>query len=206
MIEQFASLFQTAITLLALAALWFLWRRTAIEQLRQDMFAIRDRLFDLALSNKDKGFSLESASYHKLRRHFHAGIRFAHRVNMLQVVFFFIFKRAFFRKFTLPESLKDRVDLAADADCAVQSEIIKLLHEWDNAVILFLRRTSPLFHLAFVSIVAFLLLKRLIPWVQSGTGTASTKVSSAVWADVVLAEEGSDADKRFDEEARLQVA
>lgn len=59
-------------------------RAYLVDQLRQELFAIRDDLFDFAA---DGGISFEDRTYRRLRQDLNSLIRFAHKVSMFRLLF-----------------------------------------------------------------------------------------------------------------------
>ena len=76
-------------TCIALAALWTLYhygfRGVALDAYRQNVFAIRDELFAVAVAGKD-GFGFNHPIYGRFRTSLNSTLRFAHHVSPLQVL------------------------------------------------------------------------------------------------------------------------
>ena len=201
--EGTIELLQTAGSLIGLFALWFFcWRRYALDKFRQELFAVRDELFDVALRHREDGFSFDSPAYGTLRRQIHASIRFAHRVNMIQVLLFMFFRRLYFSDVNVPDQNIDRGELLGNVDDSVQADIMTVLCQWDNAVISYLMRTSPLFYATWFTMVVKLLMEKVLEQRKASPKTATSGVSSVVWTDVALA----DANSEVDEESMMALA
>jgi hypothetical protein len=81
------TMLETCIVLLLTWLVWtYGWRRFALDRHRQELFSIRDRLFDLALENY-RGFSFDHPAYQAMRTSINGRLRFAHRFNSLHLVF-----------------------------------------------------------------------------------------------------------------------
>lgn len=66
------------------SALWFVgWKRYRLDLFRQELFAIRDELFDLANAG---ALSFEDPVYGGLRQLINSMIRFGHRINFIQLL------------------------------------------------------------------------------------------------------------------------
>jgi hypothetical protein len=69
--------------------LWFIgWRRYRLDVFRQNVFALRDELFDIAA---DGDIQFKDQAYGGLRRHLNATIRYGHRLNSTNVIAYQLF-------------------------------------------------------------------------------------------------------------------
>lgn len=86
--QMIVSSFGALITL-AIAYLFFyvLWQRYVIDVTRQQLFELRDQLFDLAADGK---LSFQSETYKILRKVFNTSIRFAHEADWVHIYVFYI--------------------------------------------------------------------------------------------------------------------
>lgn len=76
------------ISLLFLSILFFwLYRDYRVDKFRQEMFKLRDNLFDEAERN---GIQFDSAAYGMIRSTINGFIRFAHRINLPQAMLFIL--------------------------------------------------------------------------------------------------------------------
>lgn len=188
-------LIQTVIGILALSALWsFCWRQYALDKFRQELFAARDQLFDVALRNQNKGFGFNCPAYGQIRRQIHASIRYAHRVNMAQVLVFMYFRRLFFPDIVVPDHNKERAKLLGHAEEPVQAEVMSVLCQWDDAVISYLRRTSPTFHILWTIFYICECIGAVFEHRENVGCSTTSDVSSVVWTDVALADATSEAE------------
>ena len=75
-------------SLISLTGIWcllfILYRDYRADSLRQDLFEIRDELFDQAASGL---VDFDEPAYDMLRETLNGNIRFAHRLSLLRVVF-----------------------------------------------------------------------------------------------------------------------
>lgn len=174
-----------------LAASHFGWRQLAIDAFRQDLFEARDRLFDLALEGDGSGFGFGHPVYGTLRRQFNGAIRLAHRLSMIQVCVFFVCRlvmgpRKKFEELFPP--IESRLD---GIDDRIQAQILHIRKEWDNATLRLLKRTSPLFYVAYASLFLCLFVSKLAGYVASRVvlwRRVSDQISCTVWQDVALAD------------------
>jgi hypothetical protein len=186
---QTAQVIQAFFGFFAITGLWFWgWRRWAIDALRQDLFAARDRLFDIAAENAG-GFSFTHPHYGALRSHFHASIRFAHRMNMMQLLVVRVIQSRFAPIET--PMVHERTNFLAGVECETQAKILGVINLWHLAVVKFLARTSPLFHIMLVYWFAKAVIKVMTTRfkMQPGFPSESSRVSAAMWTEVALAED-----------------
>ncbi len=79
---------QSILTLLVLAVIVFtLWPEQRVDLFRQQMFAVRDELFDFAADGK---ISFEEPAYVLLRQLFNGFIRYAHNLTPYRVLMSFL--------------------------------------------------------------------------------------------------------------------
>lgn len=68
--------------LLLFAAVWhFMWRRTVLDQLRQNIFSVRDQLFYEAATG-ELGIGLDNGTYLEVRALLNSIIRFSHGLSL----------------------------------------------------------------------------------------------------------------------------
>lgn len=206
--NQISNCIEVAIGFFALACLWhFGWRQLAIDAFRQDLFEARDRLFDIAALGDGSGFGFGHPVYGGLRRQFNGAIRFAHRLNMIQICAFLVCRLLMGPRVKFDELIQPLEKQLEDVDCATQAQILKVKAEWDTATLRYLMRTSPLFYLAFVLLVVryfvvalacYLAKKVTLP--KRGFRGVSEQISCTVWQDVAMVDyvEQIEADARLD--------
>lgn len=93
MTESIASsvLFTSLISVTGLwVILFWLYREYRVDRFRQEVFALRDELYDYALEGH---ISFEHKAYGQLRTAMNGFIRFGHRMNLLQAVLFVVLGR-----------------------------------------------------------------------------------------------------------------
>ncbi|MEM6470822.1 MAG: hypothetical protein AAF802_14780 [Planctomycetota bacterium] len=140
----------------------FLWRDYRVDRLRQNLFAIRDELFDLADANE---LSFNDPAYGLLRSRINSSIQFAYRVNLLNLLFT--------RHAATDPGIKGKpidsyggqphVAVAWRNQCKslpkdVQSKLLKLERRYHSALVAQVVLTSP-----FVIAVIFFSICCLIP-------------------------------------------
>ena len=85
-------LFNLINSLVALAGIWFLlfvlYRNYCMDRFREDIFSLRDEVFDYASAGH---ISFDSPAYDLLRTTMNGYIRFAHKMGLLQMILFACF-------------------------------------------------------------------------------------------------------------------
>lgn len=85
---QLATIISSALTLIVLILLVFeLWPSQRVDAFRQQMFEVRDELFDLAIR---KEISFDDQAYVLLRQLMNGFIRYAHNLTPFRVLFSFL--------------------------------------------------------------------------------------------------------------------
>ena len=78
-----------AYTLLSLAGIWilfyWLYQDYCLDKFRENLFHLRDELFELALEGK---LDFESRAYGQLRSYINSSIRNGHRFGFLEIIMF----------------------------------------------------------------------------------------------------------------------
>src|ERR1035438_863123 len=75
---------ESTVLFILLIVVWFgFWSSVRIDSFRQNMFALRDELFDYASSGK---ISFSDPAYRLLRQSMNGFIRHAHRLTFFQIV------------------------------------------------------------------------------------------------------------------------
>ena len=145
-------------SLLALAGLWWLlfwlYRDYRLDAFRQELFALRDRLFDLATK---QSLGYDHPAYGSLRQTINGFIRFGHRLGLGQVILLALVSWTRRAKIagdfdeywnrvssTLPEVVREQID-----------EIDRSLHK---AVMKYLVLASPLLVILMASVIVPILL------------------------------------------------
>lgn len=188
--EQISICIQSAMVFFALAALWhFGLRQLAIDAFRQDLFEARDRLFDLAFEGDGSGFGFDHPVYGTLRRQFHSSIRLAHRLSMIQVCTFFVFRLIFGPRVQFDEMIPPVESQLGGVDDHTQARILEIKHEWDKATLRFLMRTSLLFYVAFALLFVWLVIFRCADYLANKVAMrrrVAERISCTVWQDVAM--------------------
>jgi hypothetical protein len=165
-VEDYAILFRLVISIgLFWAFAVFLWRRHAVEKFRQDMFSLRDSLFDLAAANRESEFTFGTPAYEEFRNELNGVIRFAHRISFARAM---LFHNA--RRLLLPQLATGRIVRRSWAiivgiqDEHLRTELSMRVRAMNWKIVKFMMKTSP-FCLAFAAIIIVgtivkLLLKR----------------------------------------------
>jgi hypothetical protein len=139
----------TAIRLLiTLGMLWafavFLWRRHTVEKFRQDMFALRDSLFDLADANRESEFTFGMPAYEEFRKELNAIIRFAHRISFARAMLFHYARKAFLPQIATYQIVRRRwVIIVGIQDEGLRAELNEKVRAMNWKIVTFMMKTSP---------------------------------------------------------------
>jgi len=151
-----STILSSLVSLLLIIVLYFvLYRRYALDNYRDQIFKVREALFDLAMDNKSLSF--RSEVYRNFEILLNNNIRFAHRISFLGAVLFNIMNRIRYPSSNVQSKVAadflKQVSEMRPSDA--KTRIMQLQAAFETQTILFLLRTSPLF-LVFVSLVAIL--------------------------------------------------
>lgn len=159
----------SAISLLGLVVLVFwLYRQYRIDAFRQEMFAVRDELFDFA----DAGHvPFESSAYGMLRATMNGYIRFGHRASLLHVLLFAAAaKREASRHVERDHDSFNAKWTASASDLprAERAELEKFRTRMDRLVVKHVLLNSPLLvALVIPAIIAYFLAEVCANWIAS---------------------------------------
>jgi hypothetical protein len=144
---------------ITLGLLWafavFLWRRHAVEKFRQDMFSLRDSLFDLADANRESEFTFGTPAYEEFRNELNGIIRFAHRISFARAMLFHNSRRVF-----LPQLATSRIVRRSWAiivgieDERLRTALSARVRAMNWKIVKFMMKTSP-FCLFVAAVVIF---------------------------------------------------
>lgn len=147
---------RTCLELVALWAFWhFIWKRYSVDLLRQSLFPVRNRLFDMAL-HREMGFDFDAPAYGALRNSFNSRIRFAHRITFAHVWLTFVIGK--FEGMDMDiKSFKPPVQRQIEAieNAALREKLLKLQAEGDMLFLRHLFLTSPLLWIIFAVVLWF---------------------------------------------------
>lgn len=151
-IELFKSLASLITIAIAFVFFYWVWRQYAIDVMRQQLFELRDQLFDLATEGK---LHREGDTYKTLRKIFNANVRFAHEMDWVHMFVFYLMaimkrKGAIFRNAMHVAHLVTSIE-----DAKTRSEVQKLMLKMHLVVAWHVYRTS-LVLLLFTPIVFIL--------------------------------------------------
>lgn len=135
--------------LITLGMLWafavFFWRRHAVEKLRQDMFALRDSLFDLADANRDSEFTFGMPAYEEFRKELNAIIRFAHRISFARAMLFHYARQVFLPQIATYQIVrKSWLIIVGIQDEKLRAELNETVRAMNWKIVKFMMKTSPL--------------------------------------------------------------
>lgn len=147
-----AILVLTGLGLAVLLGFWqLLWRPYAVDSFRQDLYAVRDRLFDIAMRHP-KEFGFNSEGYQNLRAQLHSMIRFAHQATFLSACLLRIFRRLGYleaRKQVGPFEAE-----TARLEPAVAKLVRGEIRAWRRSTLIFLFKACP----GFLTLIGWIIL------------------------------------------------
>ncbi len=156
--------FYSCFGLLMLWVLWqYGWKGYAVDLLRQSLFPVRNRLFEMA-ARKEMGLNFNSPAYIALRQSLNARIRFAHRITFSHFWLSMLISKLLgieLKSFTP----KVDIEIAAIADENLKNKLRQIQMERD---LLFFR------HMLLISPIFF-----LIVWISSLYSLVSISVNAA---------------------------
>jgi hypothetical protein len=119
---QLAALLRIAVSLTLLVGVLLMWRRQRLDRLRQDLFILRDQVFDIAAAG---GIPFDHPAYGTVRAFFNGLIRFGHRLTLsIMVVLVIEFRRHPELAVDPDERLKKQMaDLAPDVQRAIMASV-----------------------------------------------------------------------------------
>ncbi len=140
-------------SLLALAGLWYLlfwlYRDFRLDVFRQELFALRDRLFDLSTN---QSLNYDHPAYGTLRRTINGFIRFGHRLTLNQVILLVIVSR--YRRTQVVHSFDARWErVVVNLPEPLRRDLEGIVQSMHRAVIKHLMLSSPLLLVLMASLV-----------------------------------------------------
>ncbi len=148
-----STILSSLVSLLLLLILYFvLYRRFAIDNYRDQLFKIREALFDLAIDNETLSF--KSEIYKNFETRLNNNIRFAHRISFLGAILFNVMNRIRYPGSNIQSKVASDFlrQAAAMRQSATKDRIMQLKAAFDTQTIKYLLRISPLFCLYVVLI------------------------------------------------------
>ena len=140
-------------SLLALTGLWclffWLYRDFRLDVFRQELFALRDQLFDLALT---PSLDFNHPAYGTLRRTINGFIRFGHDLTLSRVLFLLFFEDR--RRIKTDDSFEDRWGrVVTNLPTPVLHEMEEIVRSMHKVVIKHLVLSSPLLVVCMAGLV-----------------------------------------------------
>jgi|SRR6185437_10032556 len=173
------NVFQSGIVLIALTVVAFwLWPTVRLDSFRQDMFRVRDELFDYAASGK---ISFQSPAYCLLRQSMNGFIRHGHRLTLFQIVMNALTWKAVGQVPNYVWTKRWCAALEAIPDADVKQDLIKF-HE--RAIVLVSERIVLGSPILWAGAFAFLVITLCRLGWKSATG-AFAKASQATTARII---------------------
>lgn len=135
---------QTSIGLLALWVVWQLWRDYALDKCRQDLFTIRNELFDMAI-RREHGIGFDAPVYGQLRQTLNGIIRFAHTISFTRLIIFQLLAGTPSRIVVRTERLIKEVQ-----NTKLREDLKELQRRAGVSIVKYLVKTSPLYFLVIL--------------------------------------------------------
>lgn len=164
-----------SIGLLVIFLFWF-YVDYRNDSFRQKLFEVRDSMFDDACNNK---ISFDSSSYGMLRSAINSHIRFAHKINLFQTIFFISLVEA--EKDNLGETFSMRFESSLSNISPDEREIFeKYFLQVNFLTVEHLVLSSPLVLITIFIPLAFIVIaKRHIESIVSGLKSSLDKIEAA---------------------------
>ncbi|MDI7165913.1 hypothetical protein [Leptospira santarosai] len=111
-----------------------LWKGHLVDRTREDLFALRDRLFELGL--KQNGIKFSDPAYQSFEAIINGTIRFTHRISFLRYVIFRSLTNLFMSGYKISSTLGIELDQGVKKlDSRGQINLKPLLEEYERIVI-----------------------------------------------------------------------
>lgn len=124
---------------MGLVFFYVIWRHYVVDVTRQDLFELRDQLFDLAAEGK---LEFNSNRYKTLRRIFNANIRFTHELDWVHILAFY-FAAKFKKKGVITKNAMHVMHLVNTIDDEkTRHEVMKIMTKMHLVTAWHLFRTS----------------------------------------------------------------
>ncbi len=152
---------------------FFLYPRHSLDVFRQDMFALRDSLFDEATAGS---VAFDSPAYGILRTTMNGFIRYGHRLSFLQAIIFMSTAEPRDREVTAESSFPTRWQHAlADETGDTRDILLGYANRMNSIVLKYLVLSSPLLVLCIVPAILGLAFTRVLAeWLRSPIETIDT--------------------------------
>lgn len=162
MTQASAELLAVLFSVGSIGGLWILvfwtYRDYRVDRFRQEMFTLRDELFDQAAAGR---FQFNDPAYGMLRSTMNGFIRFGHRLNLLQLAAALAIGQSEDYRRTQPRSFAEGWSRAtADLTPDARARLDKNLARMNELVVSHIIRSSPLFLISVIPPLAFWLTAR----------------------------------------------
>lgn len=143
-----AAILTSLVSIAGLLFIYFwLYRGQCVAKLRQDMFDLRDELFELALR---RNISFEHQSYSMLRTMMNGYIRFGHHLSLLSVIAYLVISRAIVLKYTNAVYALQWLESLKGLDEQSRRELNAIHERMNSAVAKHLLLGSPILFLVII--------------------------------------------------------
>ncbi len=170
-------------TLLSLAGLWFLlfwlYRDYCVDRFRQDMFALRDELFDAA---REGVLAFNHPAYATLRTTMNGFIRFAHRLSLLHAL---LLLRVAVKNLEPHDSFSRQISTAVETlSPDSRQRVAKFQFRMNVLVIRYILVNSPILLATLVApIAAWIAIKICVSQLLSALRSPLERINSAAMAE-----------------------
>lgn len=111
-----------------------LWKGYMVDRTREDLFKLRDRLFEFGL--KQNGINFSDPAYQSFEAIINGTIRFTHRISFLRYLIFVFLVNLFMSRYEVFSSLRLELDQGfKKLDPVAQANFKPLLEEYERIVI-----------------------------------------------------------------------
>ena len=134
------------ISIVLLLFLYFrLYRQTALEVYRNNLFRLRAQVFDLVHESDDLNF--DSDVYKHFEQFLNNNIRYAHNVSFLNVMIFMAIKLFRFPGWVIQSTISVKLgqSLRELPEGAEKARLVRIRRQFDAEIIRYLVKTSPVF-------------------------------------------------------------
>lgn len=151
------NLVELSIIAFCISAIWYLYfwlyKECTVDCFRQDVFELRDKLFDEAQKGLIK---FDHPAYCLLRRTMNGTIRYSHKVSILHMIFIaFLFKKREVEKQNFSFDKKFEVAISSENE-KTRKKLLEYRKELQKITLLHLIRESPFTFFLIISLVFIL--------------------------------------------------
>ncbi|MCK4796377.1 MAG: hypothetical protein KAT05_03290 [Spirochaetes bacterium] len=156
-------------SILFLFLFWnILWKRYSLDKLREELFTLRNELFDLVIINKE--FSYNDKIYMDFEKILNGTVQYAHNINVFQ---YLIFNLLWEKKYNLVkiESKFEKdfnIYIVKSNNVELKSKLLTLKTRYTNEIIKYIIKSSFIMMLYISSISFFFFIKEFTKLLVNG--------------------------------------